>query len=338
MSSTPVRRIGWIMCLLLVAGSLWSQPSHADTTAQNPLVPQYNKVIALIEGQKFDEAKAQALILVKAAQPNDAEQAGTIRAVVDSFRSHSQPAAASEVLAAAQDQLKPSGQIAVILAGDKADKATISKLRVIYRPMKTRAIFNPSVDLKRIRIGHQASILKIMDPTNTKEVFMKGLDGVLWAPINDDHRTQIFAALGIGANSLDAVTTSLIDGYGALREKEQAIALLGALGSSKGSQVSDAVRMKLLAFLVARMNNEKDHALRRQAVLALALQDAVTDSTVNAVVNFYATNTNVWETFPVQQFFEYQSARLHKMSNLAQIRAKVQAVNCFYTENILKFL
>jgi hypothetical protein len=327
-------------CVITLAALLvLALPALADAPTNNPLVPAYHKIVSLIDAGKFDQAKSAALTMVAAARPGDVEQAGTIRAIVDSLRSHGQQAAADEILASAQKKLKPSGQVEVALAGGRADAATIARLRTFFRPMKTRGVFNVAVDLKRIRIGHQASILKIMDPTNTTEVFYKGLDGVLWAPINDEHRAKIFQALGIAPDALDSTVATLIQAYPRLgAQREQAIALLGAIGSAPGNQLTDNTRRRLLAFLVSRMNGEKDHALRRQSVLALALLSAIDMSTINAVVNYYATNTNVWETFPVQQFFEYHSARLHKLSNLADIRARVAGVNCFYTENILKFL
>src|SRR5205085_1372976 len=89
-------------------------------------------------------------------------------------------------------------------------------------------------------VGNQAGILKIYAPDRKSVLFtkdepgmdMRGIDGILWAPLTDAHRRAIFGALEIGDDELDRVAGKLIGDFSALPHRET-IALLGVLGSDQ---------------------------------------------------------------------------------------------------------
>jgi hypothetical protein len=299
-----------------------------------------------------DYAGAQRLAIKLADGPQwkngDLEAAGAIRAVVDAFRAAHKVELANQLLQHANQSHQATGYASIALQGWCLPEIARRGLPVLdgnwHIPMalKERSVnllaFDPGTDLKRLRVGNQASVLKVMDPANRKVMYMRGLDGVMWAPVLEEHRLGIFTALGIKPSSLDQVANKLVDGYPTIRQKKECIALLGIIGSAKLPALSDATRRKLQDLLAKTMRGSKDVVLRRQACLSLALQDSLLPASVDAVVLFYEKSTNTWETFPVQQVFEYQQQGISLLPNRSQIRARIAAVKEIYTQSILKFL
>jgi|GEM_PF-3040072 len=300
----------------------------------------------LIDAGNYAGAQRLALKLASSAQwkNGDLEAAGAIRAVVDAFRAVNRTDLANRVLQQAGRTHKATGDAAMALQGLLLPESARKALPVIDLTKsglintKEGALFNPATDLKRIRTGNQASVLKVMDAANKKVLYAKGLDGVLWAPVLETHRQAIFAALGISPASLDKVAGDLMKGYAGFSKKKECLALLSIIGSSEGSSLSDATRMEIQVFLVKTMQGSKDVVLRRQACLCIALQNTIVPSTVDAVVKFYEKSKNLWETFPVQQVFEYRKDIICQMPDRNQIKSRIAAIKQLYTANILKFL
>ena len=59
---------------------------------------------------------------------------------------------------------------------------------------------------------------------------------------------------------------------------------------------------------------------------------------LEAVLHLYETSENLWETFPVQQYFQYHAEELRNLPYFNTVRARIAAVNSLYTENILRYL
>lgn len=199
----------------------------------------------------------------------------------------------------------------------------------------TAYTFKPAADLKRIRVGNQAGILKVMARDNKKEAVFRGIDdrGIAW--ITTKQRAQMFTELGVPVTELGRAAAAVMDGYAKLSKKE-ALAFLGAVGSEPG--LDPAVKARLEAFLVGKMLAEKDVVLRRQATLALALVDRPAPGTVDSVLKQFEKSENLWETFPVQMFFEFHGHEIRAMSSFQAIRNRVAGVNSLYTPYILGYL
>jgi len=148
----------------------------------------------------------------------------------------------------------------------------------------------------------------------------------------------VLGGTGTGQNDDHTLADTLMTGYPRYHEKKECLALLGVIGSTPDNTIPDATRKRLLTFLVAQMQTSDDVVLRRQACLNLALLDAIDRRAIEAVISFYEKSNNVWETFPVQQFFEYHVARIQRLPERAAYRQRLAAVDGLYTENILKFL
>lgn len=196
--------------------------------------------------------------------------------------------------------------------------------------------FDPRFDLKRLAIGNQASILKIFDDQRQEVVFFKGLDDRQQAKLTVTDRQGMRQALGIPDGRVHEAAEMLIGGYDQLPKRET-VALLGVLASSQDLGTPE-IHSKIQAFLVERMLNDKDIAVRRQATLALALCDTVDPATVEQVAQKYSKTDNLWETFPVQQFFEYHAGVIKLMPGYKAVVQQLGGVNSLYTPNILQYL
>lgn len=191
--------------------------------------------------------------------------------------------------------------------------------------------FEPARDLKRLRVGNQASILKVMDKANQHEQVHRGLDDRNSAQFTPFQRASIFAALGVPSRELPRAAENVMQNYARLPKRE-ALAFLGAVGSHPGL---DATRIENF---VADKLQEKDVTVRRQAVLALAVMDHASAPTVERVLSFYEHSENLWETFPVQMFFQFHAGEIRTSSQYASIYQRVEAVNSLYRQNILGYL
>jgi hypothetical protein len=191
--------------------------------------------------------------------------------------------------------------------------------------------FQAARDLKRLRVGNQASILKVMDGVNQHEQVHRGLDDRNSARFTPAQRAAIFAALGVPSRDLPRASESVMQNFSTLPKRE-ALAFLGAVGSHPGL---DATRIQTF---VAERLNDKDVLVRRQAVLALAVMDRAPAPTVERVLSFHEHSENLWETFPVQMFFEFHAGEIRASSGYEGVHERVEAVNSLYRENILGYL
>jgi len=194
------------------------------------------------------------------------------------------------------------------------------------------APFDAAKDLKLLMIGNQGGILKVFNPGKKGVAFYRGLDDRSTAPLNAAHRAGLFAALRLSGDRLQPAAADVMKRFARLPRKE-ATAFLGALASEPGLD-STAIR----AHLIKTMNTDQDVAVRRQAILALAVSHRVDAADVEQVLRRYEKSQNLWETFPVQQFFEYHADDVRGMMDFAKIRGRLAAVNSLYRANVLGYL
>lgn len=193
--------------------------------------------------------------------------------------------------------------------------------------------------LKQLVVGHQGAILKVRNSTGDQEVYYRGLDTRDTAPYNSKDQTGILGAVDL-ATDLGHWADDAIEAYRVLPKRE-AIAFLGMVYSIPDNSPIDpgnTVDREVKDFLVKVVAEDPDVVLRRQAVLSMAVGDGVDPAVLESVLKLYETSENLWETFPVQQYFQYHAKELKAMPNFAQIRARIAAVNSLYTANILQYL
>jgi hypothetical protein len=201
--------------------------------------------------------------------------------------------------------------------------------------------FATSAALRRLVVGNQGGVLKIWDTAGKEVAFYRGLDDRSVARLSTQDQQQILSQFGLSGSvdAVDGAAEQVMSSYGGVTQKKEALALLGVFNSLDGTgQISPATAGKVRSFLVARMKADKAVEARRQAVLALAVGNGLETSTTQAVLDFYAGSENLWETFPVQQFFEYQADRLKATSDFSQVKARALSVNSLYRQNILGYL
>ncbi len=165
-------------------------------------------------------------------------------------------------------------------------------------------------DLERIKIGHQAGVLKVVARDGTTVKFIKGGDGLLgidgreWAPLSSTQRDQIVS--GLELKDPNGMASSLMTNYNRI-SRAHALALLGVLArpGEKTPSLGTELRVKVLKFCRSRLQPEEDNIVRRQAVLALAIQPKTDGETIASMLNFLRRDHNAWNTFGVVQFFEY---------------------------------
>jgi hypothetical protein len=192
--------------------------------------------------------------------------------------------------------------------------------------------------LKRLVVGNQGGVLKVWDPSGKEVAYYRGLDDRSVAPLSAQDQREIMTQLGL-SGTVDGAARQLMSSYAGLAQKKEALALLGVFNSMDGSEyISPATAAEIRNFLVTRMQSDSAVETRRQAVLALAVGNGLEASTTNAVLDFYAGSENLWETFPVQQFFEYQADRLRASADFAQVQSRALAVNSLYRQNIEQYL
>lgn len=175
-------------------------------------------------------------------------------------------------------------------------------------------------DLERIKIGHQAGLLKVVGADGSTVKFIKGdaklgalgIDGREWAPLTPSQRDQILKALGITDPS--AMARSLMANYTRI-SRAHALALLGVLSfpGQTTASLSPELRAKALQFFRNRLQPAEDNIVRRQAVVALAIQPQTDEVSVAAMLNFLRRDHNAWNTFGAVQFFDYQRQAIQKM-------------------------
>ena len=207
--------------------------------------------------------------------------------------------------------------------------------------------FEPELDLRRLMVGNQAGVVKILGAHRMGVSHARCLDERSQARMDEAARGEIFKALRLqpgslparggrqAAGTLEHTARYLMSNYQFLPHKET-VALLGVMGGSV--HLSPATRDSVHRFLIGAMENDSDVAVRRQSILALAVQPEVTPAIVEKVLQIYERSENLWETFPVQQFFEYHAAEVRQLKNFPQLRQRIAQVNSLYTANVLGFL
>lgn len=189
-------------------------------------------------------------------------------------------------------------------------------------------------DLSRLAVGNQAGVLKVWNAGKTQVAYFRGIDDRSVAPLSGQDQQGILQALGLDGN-LDPVARALMNG----KSRKESLALLGVLNSLDGTdRISGGTARQIRSYLSRTMVADKSPINRRQAVLALAVGNGLEDSVTDSVLRFYSGSDNLWETFPVQQFFEYQSARLSRSARYPQWKQQALAVNSLYRENIASYL
>lgn len=192
-----------------------------------------------------------------------------------------------------------------------------------------------ATELKRLMVGNQAGIVKVLGPKRQGVAYARGIDDRSLARLDDGARSAIFSALNLEEAKLPSIADVLISGHAKLPKKE-AVALLGAMASKP--DLHAPTREKIETHLLKVMESDKDVAARRQAILALALLPQVGPATTERVVKLFERSENLWETFPVQQYFEYHAERVRQHENYTQLRDRIGNVKSLYTPNVLSYL
>lgn len=197
------------------------------------------------------------------------------------------------------------------------------------------AFSEPETELTRLMVGQQAGVVKVLGPNRQGVALNRCLDDKNQAPLTKQNCSDIFRALGLPTQRLSSVVRDILSNYAHMPRKE-AVAFLGVAvcSSSVSSNLSDDVEK----FLVSLLETETDVHARRQALLSLAVKPTVSKSTTEKVLALYERSDNLWETFPIQQYFQYHSQQLRKTAQFGELRQRVAAVNSLYTSAILEYL
>ncbi len=198
--------------------------------------------------------------------------------------------------------------------------------------------FSARTQLPRLVVGNQGGILKVRDQNLKSDVYYRGIDDRAVARFSPADQQAILELLGLNG-AVDTAAAHLMSNYSSLPKRET-LALLGLFNSldGTGTRINHGTAVTIREFLVKVMQGDSDVVNRRQAVLALAVGGGLEPQTVEAVVDFYQGSSNLWETFPVQQFFEYQAHRIQEMANFLFTRNRVSAVSSLYRDNIVGYL
>lgn len=199
-------------------------------------------------------------------------------------------------------------------------------------------MFEPNTDLVRLRIGVHGGILKITDRSLKSEVYKKstgdGFDGVDaegHLALTDADRSAIFQALDA---TLSEATDTLLTAFPESAHKKEAAVLLGVIGSSSDGSLTAGKRNEILELLRSQLTGD-DGGLYNYAILALSMQRDVDAATVNAVVEFTASQTNPSQKTTTPRFFESHARFIKSLPNLTEIQSKIgSSVNALYTDRI----
>lgn len=217
----------------------------------------------------------------------------------------------------------------------KAQPAAKKPVAAAKAAKLTAAELALQAELKRLMVGNQAGIVKVLGPNRVGVAYARGIDDRSIARMDDAARLAIFEALGVQSATLVQRSDDVMKTYSKLPKKE-AVAFLGTVATTPG--LDAAQRTKVEDFLVKVMETDKDVTARRQAILALAVLPEVAATTTERVLAVYEKSENLWETFPVQQYFEYHAGRVRQLSNFDQLRERISSVKSLYTPNVLTYL
>ncbi len=214
----------------------------------------------------------------------------------------------------------------------KAQLLALAVSALLLAPVSAKGVFTAKVDLKRCMVGNQAGLLKVLS-LQRQVLFTRGIDDRDQARMDEASRIALLTALNIEPDQYANVADQLMRDWNKLPRKE-AIAVISAIAASPDFTARDKVE----SFLVQVMKTSNDIYARRQAVLGLAVLPTVKADTVAAVVSRYETCQNLWETFPIQQFFEYHAAQIRSEADFSQVRMRLAAVKSLYTPSVLGYL
>ncbi|MBQ7529802.1 copper amine oxidase N-terminal domain-containing protein, partial [bacterium] len=156
-------------------------------------------------------------------------------------------------------------------------------------------------NLARIQVGGQAGLLKVLNEDRSGAAYTRTLDNYTKAAYTDEQRAEIRKALGIEDNELDSLAIHLINNYHSNRKHaNQLLALVVALaGNERPYCLDPLVKERVMAFLVNKLENadpkldkNSRNVLKRQALLSLALMNHISPEALEAVIKFYAQETN----------------------------------------------
>jgi hypothetical protein len=197
------------------------------------------------------------------------------------------------------------------------------------------------VKLNRLVVGNQGAILKIWKAEGGPEPdYYRGLDDRDTAPYSVEDQAALVTSLGMSKAEVEQTALTIMNEYGTL-PKKNALAFLGLVYSLEDDsplEPEDEVDAKVRDFLLTVLKEDDSVIMRRQACLSLAVADKPDPEVVEAILGFFSSSENLWETFPVQQFFQYHANDIRTLSNFSDIRARIEAVNSLYTANILSYL
>ncbi len=214
----------------------------------------------------------------------------------------------------------------------KAQLLALVVSALLLAPVSAKGVFTAKVDLKRCMVGNQAGLLKVLSLQRTV-LFTRGIDDRAQARMDEASRSALLSALNIEPDQYASVVDQLMRDWNKLPRKE-AIAVVSAIAASPDF----AGREKVETFLVGVMKTSTDIYARRQAVLGLAVLPSVRPDTVASVVARYETCQNLWETFPIQQFFEYHATQIRSDRDFSGVRSRLAAVKSLYTPSLLGYL
>ena len=214
----------------------------------------------------------------------------------------------------------------------KSQLIALAVSALLFVPCSAKGVFQAKTDLKRCMVGNQAGLLKVLG-FDRKVLFTRGIDDRQQAHMDEASRSALLTALNIEPAQYATVADGLMRDFAKLPRKE-AIAVLCAIAASPDFTGCERVE----SFLVGIMQRSTDIYARRQAILGLAVLPKVRFDTVASVVSHYEKCQNLWETFPVQQFFEYHAGQVRAESEYAQVRSRLAAVRSLYTSSVLGYL
>lgn len=190
--------------------------------------------------------------------------------------------------------------------------------------------------LRQLVVGNQGGVLKVRSADGNQVLYYRGLDDRSTAPLTAQDQNEILRHLGLNTG-LAASVDQVLASYRTLPQKES-LAFLGVVNSISSDSLPGSVGRKVRKFLTDVALKDPSVHNRRQALLSLAVGSAVESDIAESVVEFYAGSENLWETFPVQQFFEYQAPRLKQLPNFEELKSGALAVNSLYREPITEYL
>ncbi len=235
------------------------------------------------------------------------------------------------------------------IAENKADgsivKITAPDNQIAYMYIKHEADAPSTWDLaglKRLQVGGQAGVVKVLDEALTNSAYTRTLDNYTTAEYTPEQRLEILKQLGIDSADINKVAISLITNYIQNRKQNlQLVALLGVICSNKDLVLDDEVRGQVMAFLVNKLQNgdpkldsNSNNVLKRQCLLSLALARKVSPEALHAVVKFYETETNNYCLSPMAFFFLNHASDIKALSDGQDLLNRVSAVNSMYTTQV----